>query len=217
MQKPRLLVFASGSPTGGGSGFRELVKNSRTGVLAADIIGVISNHTHGGVAELARQWDIPFRSMPKPYDAESYRALVAEFKAAFVSLSGWLKIVAGLDPATTINIHPGPLPLFGGKGLYGHHVHEAVMAAYHQRTLTASAVTMHFVTPEYDRGPIFFQYPVYIQPDDTADTLAAQVNKIEHGWQSYITNLVITGQIRLENDRVIAPAWYPFVPKKQAT
>lgn len=181
MQKHRLLVFASGSPTGGGSGSRELVENSRAGVVQAAIVGVISNHAEGGVARLAQELDIPFQHMPKPYLAEAYRELVKRFDADYVSLSGWLKPVHGLDPARTINIHPGPLPAFGGKGMYGHHVHEAVHAAYRRGEIAHSAVTMHFVTERYDEGPTFFEYPVLIRPDDTPDSIAARVNKIEHG------------------------------------
>lgn len=210
MPLPKLLIFASGDAEGGGSGFQELVENSRTIVLCADIVGVVSNHEHGGVRKRADALGIPFQHMPKPFTAEAYRAIVEQFGADFVSLSGWLKPVHGLNPATTINIHPGPLPEFGGKGMYGHHVHEAVMQAYHAGDIQRSHVTMHFVTEEYDRGPVFFEYPVLIRPEDTPDTLAARVNKIEHGWQSFITNLVVNGVIRLEGGEIVAPDWYTW-------
>jgi len=212
MEKPRLLVFASGSKDSGGSGFQELVENTRTSVLQADIVGVVSNHEYGGVRKRADKLDIPFHHMTKPFSAEAYSDIVGKFKADYVSLSGWLKMVYGLAPATTTNIHPGLLPKFGGKGLYGHYVHEAVIKAFQAGEITHSAVTMHFVDEEYDRGPIFFQYPVLIRQDDTPDTLAERVNKIEHRWQSYITNLVVHKQIRLENGQVIVPDWYPFLP-----
>ena len=91
-------------------------------------------------------------------------------RADFVMCSGWLKFVRGLDPARTVNIHPGPLPQFGGPGMYGHHVHEAVMAAYHRGEITQSALTMHFVDEiGYDNGQIIFQMPVLIRPDDDAE------------------------------------------------
>jgi folate-dependent phosphoribosylglycinamide formyltransferase PurN len=113
----------------------------------------------------------------------------------FVALCGWLKLVAGLDPKTTFNIHPGPLPEFGGKGLWGHFVHEAVLKAYKQGKITHSAVSMHFVTPEFDEGPVFFTHPVPIEPDDTPETLAARVNQAEHEWQPKIANKVVHGEI----------------------
>ena len=151
----RVLVFASGDPKGGGSGFQELVEFSRTNppVLDAQIVGVISNHQNGGVRRRADALHILFEYWPGPYDAEGYRAFVRKYQADFVMCSGWLKFVRGLDPAKTVNIHPGPLPRFGGTGMYGHYVHEAVMAAYHRGEITQSAVTMHFVDDvAYDNG-----------------------------------------------------------------
>ncbi len=199
-EKPRILVLASGDAQGGGSGFRELVEFSRTDppVLDADIVGVVSNHEHGGVRKHARQLGIAFRLLKgNVYDATHYRFLVATYQADYVMLSGWLKPVRGLDPTRTVNIHPGPLPRFGGQGMYGHHVHEAVMAAYHRGEVTQSAVTMHFVTEEYDQGPIFFEFPVLIRPDDTPETLAKRVNEKERTWQAFMLNQVVQRNIQL--------------------
>jgi len=103
--------------------------------------------------------------------------------------------VTGLDPQKTINIHPGPLPRFGGAGMYGHYVHEAVMEAYKKGEVDHSAVSMHFVTENYDEGPLFFSQSVPILPDDTAETLAKRVNEAEHKWQPIITNKVLQGEI----------------------
>lgn len=189
--KPRLLVFASGTKDGGGSGFENLVKR----VEAADIVGVVSNYEHGGVRERADRLGVPFIYFPGPYTAEEYRKIVTDAKVDFVALSGWLKLIAGLDPKTTFNIHPGPLPEFGGKGLWGHHVHEAVLKAYKEGRVTESAISMHFVTPEFDEGPVFFRHPVPILPDDTPETLAERVNAAEHEWQPKITDKVVRGEI----------------------
>ncbi len=192
---PKLLIFATGTPEGGGSGFENLVTASRDGRLTAEIVGVVCNFEHGGVREKADRLGIPFYCMAGPYNAGDYQALVVQTGAEFCALSGWLKLVKGLDPRTTFNIHPGPLPEFGGSGLYGHFVHEAVMKAYKEGRVTHSAVSMHFVTPEFDEGPVFFSHPVEILPDDTADTLAKRVNEAEHRYQPEITNLVVNGQI----------------------
>jgi phosphoribosylglycinamide formyltransferase-1 len=202
----RVLVFASGDDKGGGSGFQELVEFSRTNppVLDAQIIGVISNHQNGGVRRRADALHIPFEYWPGPYDAEGYRAFVKKYEADFVMCSGWLKFVRGLDPAKTVNIHPGPLPRFGGTGMYGHYVHEAVMAAYHRGEITQSAVTMHFVDETaYDNGPIIFQMPVLIRPEDDAETLAKRVNEKERAWQSHILNLVVHRHIYLKDGKVV--------------
>jgi folate-dependent phosphoribosylglycinamide formyltransferase PurN len=201
-EKPKIVVFASGDKDGGGSGFEMLVNFSRTTppVLNADIVGVVSNFPAGGVRKRADKFGIPFHHLPRPFTAEKYQESLKFFDGEWAMLSGWLKFARGLDPRKTVNIHPGPLPEFGGKGMHGHHVHEAVMAAYREGRIKQSAVSMHFVDPNYsfDSGPVFFELPVLIDPDDTPDSLAAKVNKIEHAWQAHILNLVVHGIIRLE-------------------
>lgn len=195
-KRKRLLVFNSGS----GSGFQELVENSRTGVLSAEIVGLVTNKSTYTCLKRAMNLDILFAPPMTQFEAKDYKKLVKFFNAEYIALSGWLKPTKGLDPRKTFNIHPGPLPEFGAKGMYGHHVHEAVIKAYKKGLITESAVTMHFVTKEYDKGPVFFRYPVLIRPDDDADSLGSRVNKIEHGWQSFVTNLVVTGQIHWDGE-----------------
>lgn len=191
-EKPRLLIFASGTKDGGGFGFRNLVENAKTGVLKAKIVKVVSSQPSGGVWKHAKELKIPFEYFPGPYTADNYQKMVDKNKAEWIALSGWLKLTVGLDPKHTINIHPGALPRFGGKGMYGHFVHEAVIKS----GVKESAVTMHFVTEKYDKGPVFFKYPVLIRENETPETLAEKVNKIEHSWQPYITNLVIHKKIK---------------------
>jgi folate-dependent phosphoribosylglycinamide formyltransferase PurN len=195
MYKPRLLVFASGSKDGGGSGFEKLVLASRDGILQADIVAVVSNHAAGGVAERAQKLSIPFVHFTGPWEPDPYFDIFHRLQADFVALSGWLKLVQGLDPRITINVHPGPLPEFGGSRMYGHHVHEAVMSAYRRGELMHSCVTMHFATEKYDEGPVFFRQYVGIEPGDTPETLGTRVNAEEHKWQAWATNLVVTRQI----------------------
>lgn len=202
-RKPRVLVFASGSLTGGGSGFAKMMEMRREGVLQADIVGVVSNHGGGGVAEKASRLHVPFGHWTGPFTAEGYLKWVQTFNADYVMLSGWLKKVSGLDMARTVNIHPGPLPLTAG--LYGHHVHERVMAAYQAGEIEASAVNVHFVDEEYDTGPIAHTVKVQILPTDTPETLGARVNACEHVWQSHILNLIVHGTIRLEGRNVVGP------------
>lgn len=204
-EKPKVLVLASGDERAGGSGFQELVEFSRTDppVLDAQIVGVVSNHPHGGVRKRADSLGIPFEYWPGPFDEEGYRSFFEKYKADYVMCSGWLKFVRGLPPEKTVNIHPGPLPKFGGPGMYGRHVHEAVIAAYKRGEIKQSAVTMHFVDEvAYDHGPIIFQMPILIRPDDDAESLAKRVNEKERAWQSHILNLVIHGHISLKNGKV---------------
>jgi phosphoribosylglycinamide formyltransferase-1 len=202
---PNILVFASGTKTGGGSGFETMVRASRTvpPILDARICAVITNHYEGGVWHKAKALGIPCEYWAGPYLAGGYQNFVQHFQADYVMLSGWLKLVAGLDPARTINIHPAPLPRFGGPKLYGHHVHEAVMAAYRRGEITHSAVTMHFVDEVYDRGPTLFALPIPIEPGDTPETLAAKVNRAEHEWQPRVLNYVVHGQVRMVGQEVV--------------
>ena len=94
--------------------------------------------------------------------------------------------------------------------MYGHYVHEAVMAAYHRGEITQSAVTMHFVDEAaYDHGPILFQMPVLIRPDDDAESLAKRVNEKERAWQSHILDLVVHRQIFLKDGQVVYKADAP--------
>lgn len=202
MSEPKILVFASGSADGGGSGFEKLVDASLCMVLDAEIVGVVSNHENGGVRKRADRLRIPFTHFKAPWDAEGYQRIANESGADFFALSGWLKLVTGLDPATrfnsmtVFNIHPGPLPEFGGPGLYGHHVHEAVMWEFLNGDLTHTAVSMHFVTEGYDRGPVFFNLLIPINKNDTADSLGDRVNAEEHHYQALITNMVVDGRIK---------------------
>jgi phosphoribosylglycinamide formyltransferase 1 len=226
--KPKVIVFASGSKTAGGSGFEVLVNSSRNDAdnpsassgqaridaeeypwaspINYEVVAVVSNHENGGVRQRADKLGVPFIHLDKDHrTAEDYERVVQESGAEWVALSGWLKLVPmkespddpnpGLDPRYTINIHPGPLPQFGGAGMYGHFVHEAVMEAHRDRGLTYSAVSMHFATKVYDEGPKFLHYPVPIKPNDTPETLGKRVNEAEHKIQPLITNLVVNGEI----------------------
>jgi|SRR3989344_3923477 len=199
MERPKLIVFASGTATGGGSGFENLATSP---ALDADIVVVISSHEHGGVRARAERLGIPFVYFPGPYTAEGYSSILRKTRITnpWIALSGWLKHVRGLDPARTFNIHPALLSFdygrFGGDGMYGHRVHEAVKAALDAGEITESGFSMHFVTDEYDRGPVFFEKRVPLQKGMSADDIAVAVNKAERQWQPKITNMVVHGEIR---------------------
>lgn len=193
--KSKLLIFASGSKDGGGSGFENLVEATKSRVLYAEIVGVVSNHKDGGVRKRADKLSIPFIHFSKPYTSERYEEIIEESRAEFVALSGWLKKISGHDPKKTFNIHPGPLP--ETKGLWGHYVHEKALELYKEGKLEKTRISMHFVPDDnaYDSGPVFFTKEVEIKKDDTPDTLAGRVNEAEHKWQPVITNKVLSGEI----------------------
>lgn len=218
--KPKIIVFASGTKEGGGSGFEHLAEATKTGVLDAEIVAVVSNHEHGGVRERADKLGVPLIYFSGPYDAEHYQKIAAESGAEWIALSGWLKLVKGLDPTKTFNIHPALLSQldgrFGGEGMWGHHVHRAVKAALDAGEITESGVSMHFVTDEYDRGPVFFEHHVPLQKGMSADDIAKAVNEAEHEWQPKITNMVVHGEIHWDGKdpkTLIVPQGYTYLPK----
>jgi phosphoribosylglycinamide formyltransferase 1 len=224
MSNPKIIVFASGSKDGGGSGFEKLVEAVKSGVLDAEIVAVVSNHEHGGVRERADRLGIPFIHFVPPKNgtfsvAAAYQRVVRDTGAEWIALSGWLKLVKGLDPSKTFNIHPALLSLlngrFGGVGMYGHHVHEAIKESLDAGEITESGVTMHFVTDEYDRGPVFFEKRIQLSPGMTADAIGKLVNNVEHAWQAKITNMVVNGQISWDGENpgtLKVPDGYEFLP-----
>ncbi|MDD2487677.1 MAG: hypothetical protein PHS92_04900 [Candidatus Gracilibacteria bacterium] len=233
-----VLAFATGSKDGGGSGVRNLIEashlNSGPGALgitrlyAYEIIGIISNHENGGVRKIADKNNIPFRHMTD-FSADSYLKYLQEFNPNLVALSGWLKYVLGIPFNGCINIHPGPVGEYGGEGMHGHHVHEKIYTDWKAGKIDRTCVTMHFVTYDkdnsatktklYDRGPVIFQLPVEINPENcadenlqiTPDSIGKAVNRMEHVYQPIITALVASGKIRwsgVEGDHVIFPDGY---------
>lgn len=214
---PRILVFASGTKDGGGSGLRWLIHATQVGLLKAEIVGVVSNHESGGVRGIADEYHIPFYHLSSRHPtAEEYRAARHQFQPSLIVFSGWLKFVLGIDG---VNIHPGILPYTAG--LHGSGVHAKAVELFHQGVITCTAVTMHLIlegnndvaNPDrYDSGPIVFQFPVAIDERDDADSLGARVNRVEHGWQSYITNFIVEGVIRWNAEGVVTvPSWYQFL------
>jgi len=219
MTRPKLVVFASGTASAGGTGFENLVRHSRGGDLEADIVAVVSNHEHGGVRTRAERLGIPFVYFPGPYDAQNYSSILqntaVEKNELWVTLSGWLKKVEGLDPRRTFNIHPALLSFdhgrFGGKGMYGHSMYEAVKSALDAGEISESGFSMHFVTGEYDRGPVFFEHRVALDKGMSAEDIAKKVNEAEHEWQPRITNMVVHGEISWDGkdpESVRIPNWY---------
>lgn len=228
MGKKRVLVFASGTKDGGGSGFANLHEQARiTGGLNYEIVGVVSNFEYGGVRRHAEARQVPFRYFSSgTWSAEEYMAFVQAFQPDLVALSGWLKPVRGLPAGRVINIHPGSLtrkemgkPLYGGKGMHGDAIHEAVLKNKEKFT----AVSMHFVPSfdiqGYDRGPIFFEKRVPVLPDDIVETLRKRVNAVEYEWQPYLTSLVANDSIwydeSLGGKVGCIPSDFPFLPRNQ--
>lgn len=190
--KKRIIVMASGTEDGGGSGFLHLLLAITAKQLDAEVIGVISTHPNGGVRQIADQWGIPFVHMSAPYDEESYRNVVGKLgKPDLIVLWGWLKMVKGLDNFAVVNIHPARIPEFGGKGMYGLKPHEEVLKAKRKTT----QLTIHWVNDIYDGGKVIFAKDIDIQPDDTPQTLQNRVKQYEWHYYPLVIQLLLQDKL----------------------
>jgi formyltetrahydrofolate-dependent phosphoribosylglycinamide formyltransferase len=174
----RIAVLLSGN----GRSLQNLIDRSRAGRLAAQIVLVISNKADAFGLRRARTAGISTHVVTKkenPGERFSQRifGLCRDAEVKLVCLAGFLQLLTIPDDfaGRVLNIHPALLPKFGGHGMFGHHVHEAVLAAGE----TVSGCTVHIANNEYDRGPIILQKQVLVLLDDTAETLAARVFEAE--------------------------------------
>ena len=171
----RVAVLASG----GGTNLQALLDTCQ-GSAPARVVVVISNKATAGALERARKAGVATEVLDDPGDGDGIVSLLRSYEVDLVVLAGYLKLVPEVVVQAfenrMLNIHPALLPSFGGSGMYGHHVHEAVLAS----GATVSGPTVHIVTAEYDRGPIVAQWPVPVAADDTPDTLAERVLEVEH-------------------------------------
>jgi phosphoribosylglycinamide formyltransferase 1 len=175
----RLAVLASGR----GSNLVALQRAIDAGELHATIAVVVSNNSAAGALAWAREHGIAARHVSSKTDDDPGAAMLELFTAHDVDvvvLAGWMKL---LDPRVVaayrgraVNIHPAPLPRFGGPGMFGERVHAAVLAS----GATSSGPTVHVVDDRYDEGEIIAHREVPVEPGDTAQSLAARVLAAEH-------------------------------------
>jgi formyltetrahydrofolate-dependent phosphoribosylglycinamide formyltransferase len=171
----RVAVLASG----GGTNLQALL-DTCTGSAPAQVVLVVSNNPKAGALERARRAGVESVVLENPKDGSGLLAVLESHAIDLVVLAGYLKlvpeeVVVAFD-GRMLNIHPALLPSFGGKGMYGHHVHEAVLAS----GATISGPSVHLVSAAYDEGHIVAQWPVPVLLDDTPDSLAARVLEVEH-------------------------------------
>jgi formyltetrahydrofolate-dependent phosphoribosylglycinamide formyltransferase len=169
----RVAVLVSGSGTN-----LQALLDTLNGSTVARIVRVITNRADAGALDRARLANVATTVLQNPADANELLAALHDVQ--LVVLAGYLKLVPTAVVAQfrgrIINIHPALLPRFGGPGMYGHHVHEAVLA----NGAKQSGATVHFVDEQFDRGEIIAQERVPVSPTDTPETLAARVLEAEH-------------------------------------
>lgn len=171
----RVAVFASG----GGTNLQALL--DACGPSApAQVCLVLSDRASSGALDRARAAGVPARVLDDPGDGRAIAEVLRDATAHLVVLAGYLKLipesVVEAYKGRMINIHPGLLPAFGGAGMYGKRVHQAVLAS----GATVTGATVHLVDEEYDRGRIVAQWPVPVMPEDTPESLAKRVLAVEH-------------------------------------
>jgi phosphoribosylglycinamide formyltransferase-1 len=165
--------------SGGGSNLEALIRALGPGA-PAEVVLVLSNTPRAGGLERARNHGVATRVLADPRDGDEWLRHLGEARVDLVVLAGYLKLVPAAVIATyrgrIINIHPSLLPEFGGEGMYGRRVHEAVLAAGR----TVSGASVHLVDEVYDRGAILAQARVPVLPGDTPERLGARVLETEH-------------------------------------
>ena len=198
----RLAFFASG----GGSNVGAILDAIDAGTLDAEPVLLVTDRDGIGALARAEARGLPSAVLP-PRDFETEDAfgdalLACLADADAIALAGYLKKVPDAVVRAfrhrILNVHPALLPAFGGAGMYGRRVHEAVIA----RGCRVSGATVHFVDAEYDTGPIVLQEAVRVEPDDTPETLAARVLAVEHRIFPQALRLLAHGRLRVDGRRV---------------
>ena len=187
--KKRIVIFASGN----GTNTQNIIKyfqNSKH----AQVVCVLSNNKNAKVLDRSLDLNIEALSFTKAemLDPQGLLSLLNNRKPDLLVLAGFLlkfpEIIIDAYPNKVINIHPALLPKHGGKGMYGHHVHKAVV----ENKDTHSGITIHYVNNHYDQGKVIFQKKTTIAPQDTPQDVAQKVQLLEHQWLPKVIEDVLT-------------------------
>jgi phosphoribosylglycinamide formyltransferase 1 len=185
-----IAIFASG----GGSNALKIIEHfhESTDIKVALIV---SNQSNAGVLSIATAYGIPFLVIEKTYfhNSQTFLEDLKSVDIQYIVLAGFLLLVPNylVTSFPIINIHPALLPKYGGKGMYGRYVHEAVKTAGE----TQSGITIHAVNERYDEGQILFQTTCELLPEDTAFDIAQKVLALEHTHFPSVIEQWVRGQI----------------------
>ncbi|MEQ9103700.1 MAG: phosphoribosylglycinamide formyltransferase [Rhodothermales bacterium] len=195
MSLPRLAIFASG----GGSNFQAILDRAAAGGLGADVSLLVASSASAGALDRARAAGVP-TEVCGPDDDPS--VFTDKHAIDLVALAGYMRRIPPDMVASfrhrMVNIHPSLLPAFGGSGMYGARVHEAVVA--HGVRITGA--TVHFVDETYDTGPIILQQAVPVHQDDTPADVAARVLAVEHSLYPEAIQLLAANRLTVHGRRV---------------
>ncbi len=186
-----------------GSNMQAIIEACKSGSLQAEPAVVISNNADSGALARAARESIPnyhLSSKTHPSPEQLDQAILDTLlrrKVDVVILAGYMKKLGSLTlsrfAGAILNIHPALLPKFGGQGMYGIHVHEAVLAAGEKE----SGASVHLVDEGYDTGPVIAQAKVPVLPEDTAQSLAVRVLEAEHELFPAVLQKIAVGEIHI--------------------
>lgn len=208
----RLALFASG----GGSNAAAILDAIDAGTVRAEAVILISDRPDAVALTRASDRGLPTAIVAPGEDeavfAQSLLDVLAAHEADAIALAGYLRKIP--DPVVwayrdrILNVHPSLLPAFGGPGWYGPRVHQGVI----DYGCRVSGATVHLVDSQYDTGPVVLQETVPVEPDDTAETLAARVLAVEHRLFPQALALLAAGQVRVDGRRVTFDGSSPAQP-----
>jgi phosphoribosylglycinamide formyltransferase-1 len=210
MARTRIAVLASG----GGTNLQAILDHFR-GLgdrRHGDVVVVASDRRTAGALERARKYGVAAELLSTPLRETSSELgeLMERYEVDVIALAGYLRHVPDevvrRYAGRIVNVHPALLPAFGGPGMYGGRVHEAVLAA----GVSVTGVTVHFVDEVYDRGTIIAQWPVPVLSGDDAATLAGRVLRVEHLLYPRAVNALAGGRVTVAmchaGSRLTAPS-----------
>ena len=188
----KIAIFASGAGTNAENIIRYFANDERIKVVL-----VLSNNQKAGVHARVNALGVPSLVFTRDEFAEGTPIvdILAEYEVDFIVLAGFMCFVS--EPlqkafsARIVNIHPSLLPKFGGKGMYGMHVHEAVVKSGEKE----SGITIHYINEHYDEGAIIFQASCPVLPNDTPEDLAARVHALEYEYYPKVVEEIL-GKVR---------------------
>lgn len=195
----RIAVLLSGS----GTTLENLASRIEQGTLEAEIAVVVATRAKAFGLERARRRGIPARAVPRgDHDSsgsfnDAIHAILAASKPDLLVLAGFLSKLE-LRGYDAMNIHPALIPAFSGRGFYGERVHRSVL----ESGVKLTGVTVHFCNEEYDQGPIILQESVPVLDDDTVESLAERVQRLEFELYPRAIQLYGEGRLRVEGRRV---------------
>jgi phosphoribosylglycinamide formyltransferase 1 len=183
-----IAIFASG----GGSNARKIIEHFKHHP-SVKVALVVSNKKDSGVLDIAKEHGIDTLIISKSvfYETEDILKTLTHYRISLIVLAGFLLLVPQYIISRfnkkILNIHPALLPKFGGKGMYGSHVHEAVKQAHE----TETGITIHYCNAHYDEGDVVFQAKTLVSPDDTAQDIARKVLTLEHEHYAKVIEKVV--------------------------